>query len=172
MVQKADELFQAMTKKKSFTPDPKLWLNYANFLFDTMSSPDRGRELLDRAMKSVPSHLHRDLVTKFAQLEFHCKNGDAERGRTIFEGLFETYPKRLDLWDVLIDLETGQGAYDQVRSLFERMSALKMKSKRAKYVFKRWLDFEEKHGDAAKVGHVKAMAQQYVEKHSASADEE
>lgn len=159
-----------MTKKKSFTPDPKLWLNYANFLFDTLSSPDRGRDLLERAMKSVPTHLHRDLVTKFAQLEFQCRNGDPERGRTIFEGLFETYPKRWDLWDVLIELETRQGATVQARSLFERLAGLKMKNKRAKYVFKKWLEFEEALGNEKSRDHVKAKAQAFVEKQAVEND--
>lgn len=152
-----------MIKKKSFTPDPKLWLNYATFLFDTLSSPDRGRGLLDRAMKSVPSYLHRDLVTKFAQLEFRCKNGDPERGRTIFEGLLDTYPKKWDLWDVLVELEMQQSPKEQARRLFERMAQTKMKKRRAKGVFKRWLDFEEREGDAKHVERVKAKAAEYVE---------
>ena len=163
VTQKADDLFQTMIKRKSFTPDPKLWLNYATFLFDTLSTPDRGRALQDRAMKSVPTHVHRDLVTKFAQLEFRCKNGDPERGRTIFEGLLDMYPKKWDLWDVLVELEMQQGAKEQVRRLFERMAQAKMKRRRAKGVFKRWLEFEEREADARNVEHVKAKAAEYVE---------
>lgn len=52
-------------------------------------------------------------ITKFAQLEYRL--GDAERGRTIFEGVVDSYPKRLDLWNVYIDLETKQGDIQSVR---------------------------------------------------------
>jgi rRNA biogenesis protein RRP5 len=36
------------------------------------------------------------------------KLGDPERGRTIFEGIVDSYPKRLDLWRVYIDKEIQQ----------------------------------------------------------------
>lgn len=42
-------------------------------------------------------------IVKFAQLEF--KHGEAERGRTILEGVMSNYPKRLDLWNVYLDME-------------------------------------------------------------------
>jgi hypothetical protein len=40
-------------------------------------------------------------IEKFAILEF--RHGDQERGRTIFEGLVDRYPKRLDIWNNYID---------------------------------------------------------------------
>ena len=40
------------------------------------------------------------------------KYGEAERGRTIFEGMMNNYPKRLDLWSVYIDMEIQAGAND------------------------------------------------------------
>jgi len=36
-----------------------------------------------------------------AVLEF--KHGDTERGKTLFEGILDRYPKRLDIWSVYID---------------------------------------------------------------------
>lgn len=163
--QKADDLFQSMVKK--FSQDPKVWLNYATFLFDHVSSPDRGRALLPRAMQSLPKFTHLDLTSKFAQLEFRSKNGDAERGRTIFEGLLSTFPKRLDLWNVLLDLEMKYGDKEQARRLFGRVTASKLKSKKAKFFFKRWLDFEEKAGDAKSAEKVKARAAEYVRQQEA-----
>ena len=51
---------------------------------------------------------HKDLktISKFAQMEY--KLGDPERGRTIFEGIVDTHRKRLDLWNIYIDMEAGQ----------------------------------------------------------------
>jgi rRNA biogenesis protein RRP5 len=43
------------------------------------------------------------LIIKFAQMEY--KYGEAERGRTIFEGIFSNYPKKVDAWSVCIDME-------------------------------------------------------------------
>lgn len=58
-------------------------------------------------------------VTKFAQLEF--KLGDAEHGRTLFEGLIDSHPKRLDLWFVYIDMEIKQRNVAGVRAIFDRL---------------------------------------------------
>jgi len=102
------------------------------------------------------------LTSKFAQLEFRSQHGDPERGRTIFEGLLSTFPKRLDLWNVLLDLEIKHGEKDQARRLFGRVTSGKLKSKKARYFFKRWLEFEEKEGNAKSVENVKARAAEYV----------
>ena len=151
-----------MTKK--FSQDPKIWLNYATFLFDTLAAPQRARDLLPRALQSLPKHTHLDLTSKFAYLEFRSPNGDAERGRTIFEGLLSTFPKRLDLWNVLLDLEIKAGDKEQVRRLFRRVTGGKLKAKKAKFFFKRWLEFEEREGDAKSVEGVKARATEFVKK--------
>jgi len=68
-------------------------------------------------------------ISKFAQLEF--KLGDAERGRTIFEGIMDSYPKRLDLWFVYIDMEIKQRNIEGVRALFERVLASRLSSSKS-----------------------------------------
>ena len=163
--EKADDLLQTMVKK--FSQNPKVWLNYATFLFNTVGAPARARALLPRAMQSLPKYDHLDITSKFAQLEFRSPNGDAERGRTIFEGLVSTFPKRIDLWNVLLDLEIKQGDKEQVRRLLERVTTGKLKPRKAKYFFKRWLDFEEKEGNVKSCEMVKAKAAEYVRQHGA-----
>lgn len=190
-LQKADELFQTALKKKVYS-SPKFFINYATFLFDTLSRPDRGRELLPRAMQSLPSNVHVDTTCKFIQLEFRSPNGDVERGRTLFEGLLSSFPKRIDLWNVLLDLEIKQGDAEQVRQVFQRVLGIsaapktqskkkasiipsaassetqkKLKPKKARFFFKKWLDFEEKlaateGGNEKMVEEVKARAAEYV----------
>ena len=143
-----------------------------------MAAPDRGRALLPRALQSLPSHTHVEITSKFGQLEFRSPNGDVERGRTVFEGLLSSFPKRVDLWNVLLDLEIKVGDADQVRRLFERALGLgngvamdgtktgnkrKLKDKQAKFFFKKWLAFEEGVSDNEKmVDEVKARAADYV----------
>ncbi|PVI02391.1 hypothetical protein DM02DRAFT_612945 [Periconia macrospinosa] len=156
---KADTLYQTMTKNKSFTPDPTLWLSYASFLMATLSppSPARARALLSRATQSVPSQQHQHLTQKFASLEFKSPNGDPERGRTIFEGLVSTWPKKWDLWDVYLAQEISHGSEENVRALFERMVKAKgLKKRRADILFKKWREWEEKVG--SKDGVKKARA--------------
>ena len=158
----ADDLFQATIKKHGKSPD--LYLNYAKFLMTTLGAADRARALLPRAMQSLPPHTHLALTSKFAQLEFTSANGDPERGRTLFETLLAQWPKRLDLCNVLLDLEIKQGDREVVRRLFERVTGTgsALKPRKARFFFKKWLDYEEKEGDARSQERVKALAAEYV----------
>ncbi|KPI39011.1 rRNA biogenesis protein rrp5 [Cyphellophora attinorum] len=157
---KADDLFQTMLKK--YTQDPKIWTNYATFLFDTKGDADKARDILPRALQTLPQFTHLDVTSKFAQLEFKSEAGVPERGRTIFEGLIASFPKRIDLYNVLLDLELKVGDEEQIRTLFERVTASKLKPKQAKYFFKRWLEFEQKGGDEDKIEAVQAKAATWV----------
>ena len=58
-----------------------------------------------------------ETISRFAQLEY--KLGDPERGKTIFEGIVESHPKRWDLWSIYIDMEAGQGDIMSCRYGFE-----------------------------------------------------
>ena len=159
---KADDLFQKTIKKHGKSPD--LHLNYANFLMTTLGAADRARALLPRAMQALPSHTHLALTSKFAQLEFTSADGDPERGRTLFETLLAQWPKRLDLWNVLLDLEIKRGDKEVIRRLFERVtgSGPSLKPKKAKFFFKKWLGYEGREGDGKSQERVKALAADYV----------
>lgn len=145
-----------------------------------MAVPDRGRALLPRALQSLPSHTHVETTSKFGQLEFRSPNGDVERGRTVFEGLLSSFPKKLDLWNILLDLEIKNGDAEQVRRLFERVLGIqkkggaavaetgkKLRPKQAHFFFKKWLGLEEKlastdGGSEKMVEEIKAKAADYV----------
>ncbi|KAI9852213.1 MAG: rRNA biogenesis protein rrp5 [Thelocarpon superellum] len=158
--EQAKSLFDAMVKK--FSQSPSIWYNAATFHMQTLSSPGTARSLLPRALQALPPHTHVATTTKFASLEFHSASGDAERGRTLFEGVLSNFPKRWDLWNVLLDLEmskTGRtdqkgdreggegqdegGRDERIRNLFARIVALPgLKPKPARAFFKRWREFE------------------------------
>lgn len=138
----------------------------------TMSAPDRARALLPRATQSLPTHTHLPLTIKFGSLEFHSPSGSSERGRTIFEGLLSTFPKRLDIWNQLLDLEIKEGDEDIIRGVFERVTKIKgLKVKGAKAWFKRWSEWEEKNGDKKSLEKVRAKAEEWV-KNVAKKDDE
>lgn len=65
-----------------------------------------------------------------ALLEF--KHGDAERGKTLFEGILSRAPRRLDVWNVYIDQVAKGGDIGGVRGLVERALEQKLTQKRAK----------------------------------------
>lgn len=158
---KATETYDQMMKK--FSQSTKVWVEYATFLASN-DKLEESRDLLPRALQSLPKTEHVTLLTKFACLEF--RRGDAERGRTLFEGLISSYPKRLDLWNVLIDMEALQPASQPtVRALFDRVLATKLSMKKAKSMFKKWLQYEKEHGEEDDVEKVKARAVEYVESH-------
>jgi len=134
----------------------------------------------------LPRRAHLHVITKYAQLEF--AHGSAERGRTYFEKVLATYPKKLDVWNVYIDAEVklsaGQAANDRhfaravrdgrhdpharARALFERAIALRLSSKKIKSVFKKYLAYERardaREGEAgSRVAHVKAQARAWIQ---------
>ena len=153
-----------MAKNKALNASPDLWYSYAVFLMNAMSppAPARARSLLPRATQSVPSAEHRRLTSKFGSLEFKSPNGDAERGRTIFEGLVSTWPNKGDLWDMYVELEKSHGDAGNVRALFERMSKLHLKKRRAANVFRKWAAWESERGDATGVQRVQARETEWL----------
>ncbi|PQE33437.1 rRNA biogenesis rrp5 protein [Rutstroemia sp. NJR-2017a WRK4] len=168
--EKADELFQSLTKK--FSQSPTVWYNYAHFLFNILAAPDRGRALLMRATQALPPHTHLPLTLKFAALEFHSENGSPERGRTIFEGVLAKWSKRLDIWSQLLDLEIKGGDKSIIRGVFERVARIKgLKPKGAKGWFRRWSEWEEVNGDKKSQERVRALAEEWVKNRAEKKDE-
>ncbi|KAF2964648.1 hypothetical protein GQX73_g8919 [Xylaria multiplex] len=161
--EKADSLFQAITKKFGAN-SPDVWHNYAHWLHAVQNEPDRARALISRATQALPDHARLPLMTKFAALEYNSPNGNAERGRTMFEGLIATFPKRFDLWSQLLDHEDGPNADKAViRDVFDRATKVKgLKARPAKKWFKRWADWEEKNGDTKSQEKVRAKAAEWV----------
>ncbi|PQK09241.1 hypothetical protein BB8028_0001g13120 [Beauveria bassiana] len=151
-LKEAEALFEAMVKKFG-AKAPSVWMNYAHFLHVTRNDPARARALLPRASQQLGAAQAVTIVPRFAALEFHSPNGEPERGRTMFAGLLDTWPKKGDLWNQLLDLEMGvlagaggTAAADPtaVRDVFERRTRVKgLKPQQAEKWFRRWTTFEE-----------------------------
>lgn len=126
---------------------PNIWYNYAHFLHAVRNQPDGARALLPRATQALEDRHTPALMARFGALEFRSPNGDAERGRTTFETLLATWPKRFDFWNQLADLEINAAKPDvaAVRDLFERGAKVKsLKPQRAEKWFRRWAEWEGK----------------------------
>lgn len=67
---------------------------------------------------------------------------------------------------MLLDLEMGQGEgaekIARVRGVFERIVKGRLNGRKAKWVFKRWLEYEEREGDERGQERVKAKATEYA----------
>lgn len=94
----------------------------------------------------------------------------------MFEGLLATYPKKFDLWNQFVSLETSLYAATAaqkekgvkadagaVRAAFERgLKAKGLKAHRAKTLFQRWAKWEEENGDAKSRERVSARAREWA----------
>ncbi|XP_068445534.1 protein RRP5 homolog isoform X2 [Clinocottus analis] len=154
----ADDLYKTMVKR--FRQNKAVWLSYGTFLLQQGQS-DSASVLLQRALTSLPSKESVDVIAKFAQLEF--RYGDSEKGRTMFDKVLTSYPKRTDLWSVFIDLMVKRGAQKEVRELFDRVIHLSVSVKKIKFFFKRYLEYEKKHGTPQSIQSVKEKAMEFVE---------
>ncbi|KAJ2512020.1 rRNA biogenesis protein rrp5, partial [Coemansia sp. RSA 1939] len=155
-----------------FSGSCKVWVLFGLFYLKS-GKISESRDLLARALKALPKRKHIKAITQFGQMEF--KSGEPERGRTVFEGVLGTYPKRVDLWSVYLDMEvkavTSRGlhtsdasgkCWSNARTLFERVTSMKFSSKKMKFLFKKWLGFEKTHGTEATIEHVKDRALEYI----------
>lgn len=144
--------------------------------------PD-ARDLLKRALQRLDKSEHIALICKFASLEFHVAN-NVDRGRTLMEGVLSNYPKRVDLWNVYLDMEVKLGAkltelrggvapsakdpnalnHESIRRLFDRITSLNLSTKKMKHFFKRNLTWEKTAGgaDPERLERVKDRAREYV----------
>lgn len=139
--QLVEEVHQKSVKK--FSQHVESWTKFAEYYLKK-GDTDAARALLPRAMQSLEGpkrmsgfpeygellRVDIEVIEKMAVLEF--KYGDAERGKTLFEGLVDRYKKRLDLWAVYIDQVAKTGDIGVVRGLMERALDQHLTSKKAK----------------------------------------
>lgn len=148
--------------KRFGSEDLQVWTEYLGFLFANGFAED-ARSVLERALRQLPKRDHKDVSLQVAKHEY--LQGDAERGRTLFEGLVTSYPKKVDLWSVYLDQETKHDPANRkvIEALYERIFERKLSMKQAKFFFKKWLSYEVEHGDQRGADYVKAKAAQFVE---------
>ncbi|KIO28214.1 hypothetical protein M407DRAFT_72065 [Tulasnella calospora MUT 4182] len=158
--EEAEEMYQRTTKK--FGTSSKVWTLFGEYYL-RRGDADEARELLPRSLKSLEKRKHVKTVTKFAQMEY--KLGDPERGRTIFEGIAGSHPKRFDLWLVYIDHEAGQGNIDSISRFLCVKAGLnsRLNSHLPRAAFKRWLELERSIGSEDGAETVKAKAIEWTQ---------
>ncbi|CAH1239583.1 PDCD11 [Branchiostoma lanceolatum] len=156
--QEADQLYGTMVKR--FRDNKDTWIDYGQFLMENKRA-EAAHSLMQRSFKSLDKKDHVQVISRFAVMEF--KLGDVERGRTMFENILSNYPRQVSIWSVYLEMLIKTGDLDQVRVAFDRVTALNLSTKNMKGFFKRYLEFEKKHGDENTVSVVKRKAMEYVE---------
>ncbi|CAA7268006.1 unnamed protein product [Cyclocybe aegerita] len=159
--EKAEEQYKRTCKK--FGQSSKVWTLFGEFLLKR-GELEEARKLLPRSLQSLEKRKHLKTIARFAQLEY--KHGDAERGKTLFEGIVDSHPKRWDMWSIYMDMEATQGNIQGLRNLFARVLTHKMTSHKAKSFFKKWLELERRIGDEEGAEMVKQRAVEWTQRAS------
>jgi len=160
-IDKTEEQYKRTCKK--FGQSSKVWTLFGEFQL-RRGNVEEARKILPRSLQSLQKRKHLKTISRFAQLEY--KYGDAERGKTLFEGIIDSHPKRWDMWSVYMDMEATQGNIQSLRNLFDRVLAIKMTSHKAKSFFKKWLDLERRIGDEDGAETVKQKAIKWTQRAS------
>ncbi|CAE7210896.1 rrp5 [Symbiodinium necroappetens] len=149
--QLALKAYEACSRK--FAHSKKVWIAFLTFLYQ-QGDAEGARKVLPKSLAALEKRKHPLVVSKTALLEY--QTGSPDRGRSIFEGLMDTYPKRTDLWSVYLDAhikaftppKVPEADHDEIRALFRRCCSMSLKATKMRFFFKRWLDFETRWGDA------------------------
>ncbi|GJD12092.1 rRNA biogenesis protein rrp5 [Galdieria sulphuraria] len=131
--EKSEEIY--LRACRQFKHSPEVWMQVGTFYYEKKKNISEGRKILERALLSLPKQDHIQVITKFTVLEY--KFGSIERARTIFENMISSFPKRLDIWNVYLDMEWKQVDTEEdkerLRLLFERACSLSLSSKKMKF---------------------------------------
>ncbi|PXF41293.1 rRNA biogenesis protein RRP5 [Gracilariopsis chorda] len=170
----AEEIMQRAIRRFKGFEDVWIARGQAQFIEGDVEA---ARQTLERALITLDKQKHIAVISKFAQFEY--KHGSSERGRTVFESLVGSFPKRLDLWNVYLDMEVRRcrdaspdvqsDTVRQIRTLFQRLVSRDFSSKKMKFAFKKWLNFEKTFGNKESQTEVKQKAREYVERNVSSA---
>ncbi|XP_023328574.1 protein RRP5 homolog isoform X2 [Eurytemora carolleeae] len=153
----AENIFKILAKK--FSKVKEVWVRFGLFYYKNTRVED-GRFVFTRSLQNLEARDATDISAKFAQIEF--RYGDPETGKTMYEKLVTSHPKRVDLWTSYADQLTRIGDTSAARALYARISTLGLQAKKMKSLFGRWLEFEKVHGTEEQQGEVRRSALQYL----------
>lgn len=140
---------------RKFKPFVEMWLTVCE-AYLKMKQFQMTKPLLPKSLLSLKEKDHVDYMIKFALL--HNKYEQTEFAQIIFEKILTTYNKKLPIWFTYIDMLTKNNEIEIARQTYERVLANKFPLKKLKTIFQKYMEFEKKYGDKAKVSRVKKLA--------------
>ncbi|KYN31201.1 Protein RRP5 like protein, partial [Trachymyrmex septentrionalis] len=145
-----------------FKQDSQTWIDCGTALLK-IGMKEKSRQIMQRALQSLPASQHVNLLVRFANLE--NKLGDKERAQTLFENILSSYAKRIDIWSCYVDCLIKSKDIDLARKVLEQACVQTLSPRKMKILFMKFINFEEKYGTAEAITHIRQMAANYVEKH-------
>nr|KAF7435982.1 hypothetical protein H0235_004173 [Vespula pensylvanica] len=143
-----------------FKQNPQVWVECGSALLK-LGLKDKSRQVMQRALQSLPLSEHVSIMLRFANLENQF--GEKERSQTLFEQILSSYPKRVDIWSSYVDSLVKSEEIFIARKVLERAIVQNLPPKKMKVLFKKFISFEEKHGTPEDVEHVQRVATDYIE---------
>ncbi|VVC37292.1 Tetratricopeptide repeat-containing domain,Suppressor of forked,Tetratricopeptide-like helical [Cinara cedri] len=157
---KLKELEELVTKvNKKFRDSMDAYLHCATVYFK-LNKCGKARFILQKALSSLPAKSHVTMISRFALIENN--DGSAEEAQTLFEQVLTSYPSRIDVWSIYVDMLIKSNRIDLARHALERATIQKLAPKKMKSLFNKWMMLEEKHGTADSVDNVKESMNNYV----------
>ena len=171
-------IYIILSRKYNFHLD--VWKKYIEYLFEAHSIKDDEdhpdhilvadidltdkEKLLSKALQILERKQQIELIRKFASEEYKYNN--IEKGRTMYESIIHSYPKRTDIISTYLDLEIKHSKNKKnIRKTFDKLLAREnVKLKQIKFLFKRYLEFETEHGSEKDVDRVKEKAEEFASK--------
>ncbi|KAH8360095.1 hypothetical protein KR093_010661 [Drosophila rubida] len=142
--------FRAVLQVWRVTAETYFWLDMA----------DRVQPTLQRALGILPNDEHVNCIVAFAKL--YGENGDHAMAQTLLDDIVTSYPKRIDIWNLYVDMLVKCNVIDSARNVLERAVLQKLPPNKMLVIYKKYLEFEHKHGTEANAARVKQLAEEYV----------
>ncbi|XP_017084123.2 LOW QUALITY PROTEIN: protein RRP5 homolog [Drosophila eugracilis] len=146
-----------------FKAELRVWPLAAEAYF-WLGKSDQVHNLLQRALRGLPNQGHIPCIVSFAKL--YAKNDNNDMAQTLLDDVVTSYPKRIDIWSVYVDMLIKAGLIDSARNVLERAALQKLKPNKMQVIYKKYLQLEENHGTEATVAKVKQQAEQWVKNYA------
>ncbi|XP_011496148.1 PREDICTED: protein RRP5 homolog [Ceratosolen solmsi marchali] len=160
-----ENIIKTMINK--FKQHPETWIS-CGAIFLKIGMKNKSRDIMQRALQSLPKNKHVNLMIQFAQLE--NKLGDKERTQTLFEQILSSYSKRTNVWLSYVDSLVKSGEIEIARKILDRAISQDLSTKKMKILFEKYINFEEKYGTKENILRIQALAVKYVEEQCKKVD--
>ncbi|KAE9534501.1 hypothetical protein AGLY_008591 [Aphis glycines] len=178
---KLKELEELITKiNRKFRDSLDAYLHCATVYFK-LNKSGKARFILQKALSNLPTKsrmliyiLHNNIlfiiknymgdvtmISRFALVE--NSDGSPEEAQTLFEHVLTSYPSRIDVWSIYVDMLIKSNRIDLARHALERATIQKLAPKKMKSLFNKWMMLEGKYGTSESVDKVKECMNNYVD---------
>ncbi|XP_017020204.1 rRNA biogenesis protein RRP5 [Drosophila kikkawai] len=146
-----------------FKAEVRVWPVAAEAYF-WLGKSDQVHALLQRALRVLPNQQHINCIVSFAKL--YARNDANDMAQTLLDDVITSYPKRIDIWSVYVDMLIKADLIDSARNVLERAVLQKLKPNKMQVIYKKYLQLEETHGTEATVAKVKRQAEEWVKNYA------